>query len=43
MLGLKKPGQVSRLAAPEIFEARWRQLGVANGMLDVSVPKIILN
>jgi len=31
------------LVAPEILKSRWRELGVANGMLDVPATKVILD
>jgi len=31
------------LIAPEILEARGRKFGVADGVLDVAMPKIILD
>jgi len=33
----------SDLGAPEIFELGRRQLGVAHGVLDVFVPKVVLD
>ena len=35
----KSPASIS----PEILEARWRQLSVAHGVLDVLVPEIVLD
>jgi hypothetical protein len=34
---------VLSLVAPEILEARWRELGIAHGVLDIFVPEIILD
>jgi hypothetical protein len=31
------------LVAPEIFETRRRQLGIAHGVLDVLVPEVVLD
>jgi hypothetical protein len=31
------------LTAPEIFKSRWRQLGVARGVLNIAVAEIVLD
>lgn len=31
------------LVAPEIFETRWRQLGITHGVLDILVSEIVLD
>ena len=31
------------LVAPEIFKTRWRQLSVEHGVLDILVPKVVLD
>ena len=40
---MRRKSRARDLVAPEILKPRWRQLSVAHGVLDILVPKVVLD